>query len=107
LPSDTYDILLKRLAAATGRVHDALDQNDPDCLEGLLARHREIMTRLARQGAAQDPALAAPLASLKAQVDQVSLELKDRLEKTAARLAGNVNRRKLARTYGREGLQPR
>jgi hypothetical protein len=106
LPSDTYDILLKRLAAATGRVHAALGQNDPGCLEGLLARHREIMTHLARQGTVQDPALAAPLATLKAQVDQVSLELKDRLEKTAARLAGNVNRRKLARTYGRERLQP-
>jgi hypothetical protein len=64
------------------------------------------MTRLARLGTVQDPALAAPLAALKAQVDQVSLRLKDRLDKTAARLAGNVNRRKLARTYGREGLQP-
>jgi len=106
LPSDTYDILLKRLAAATERVHAALDKNDPDRLERLLARHREIMTRLARQGAIQDPALAAPLASLKAQVDQVTLGLKDQLDKTAARLAGNVNRRKLARTYGREELQP-
>jgi hypothetical protein len=106
LPSDTCDILLKRLAAATERVHDALDQSDPGCLERLLARHREIMTRLARLGTVQDPALAAPLASLKAQVDQVSLGLKDRLDKTAARLAGNVNRRKLARTYGRERLQP-
>jgi len=106
LPSDTYCTLLKRLAAATERVHAALDKNDPGCLERLLARHREIMTRLARQGAVQDPALAAPLASLKAQVDQVTLGLKDQLEKTAARLAGNVNRRKLARTYGREELQP-
>jgi hypothetical protein len=106
LPSDTYDILLKRLAVATGRGHDALDQSDPGCLERLLARHREIMTRLARLGTVQDPALAAPLASLKAQVDQVSCEIKDQLDKTAARLAGNVNRRKLARTYGRERLQP-
>jgi hypothetical protein len=106
LPSDTYYTLLKRLAAATERVHAALDKNDPDRLERLLARHREIMTRLARQGAIQDPSLAAPLASLKAQVDQVTLGLKDQLEITAARLAGNVNRRKLARTYGREELQP-
>jgi len=106
LPSDTYDILLKRLAAATERVHAALDKNDPDRLERLLVRHREVMTRLARQGTIQDPALAAPLASLKAQVDQLSIVLQDRLEKTAARLAGNVNRRKLARTYGREELQP-
>ncbi len=106
MPSDTYDILLKRLATATERVHAALVRNDADCLERLLVRHREIMTRLARQGAIQDPALAAPLASLKAQVDQVTLGLKDQLEKTAARLAGNVNRRKLARTYGRERLQP-
>ncbi len=106
MPSDTYDILLKRLAAATERVHAALDKNDPDCLERLLARHREIMTRLARQGAIQDPALAAPLAALKAQVDQVTRGIKDQLDKTAAHLAGNVNRRKLARTYGREELQP-
>ncbi len=106
MPSETHDILLKRLAAATERVHAALDQNEPGCLERLLVRHREIMTLLGRQGAVQDSALAAPLAALKAQVDQVSLELKDRLEKTAARLAGNVNRRKLARTYGRERLQP-
>jgi hypothetical protein len=66
----------------------------------------EIMTRLGRLGTAQDPALTAPLASLKAQVDQVTRELRDQMEKTAARLAGNVNRRKLARTYGRERLQP-
>jgi hypothetical protein len=106
LPSDTHDNLLKRLAAVSERVHDALDKNDPDCLERLLARHREIMTRLARQGAIQGPALAAPLAALKAQVDQVSTEIEDQLAKTAAHLAGNVNRRKLARTYGREELQP-
>jgi hypothetical protein len=106
LPSDHHKPLLSRLAAVTERVHAALDKNDPGCLEHLLVRQREIMTRLARLGAVQDPALAAPLASLKAQVDQVRLGLKDQLDKTAARLAGNVNRRKLARTYGREELQP-
>lgn len=101
MPSDARKNVLSQLAAVNDRVLAAINQDDADSMERLLVRHREVMARLARQGAVEDPAMAATLASLKAQVDQVTLAIKDKLAETGTRLAGNVNRRKLARAYGR------
>ena len=99
MPSDAHKTLLNRLATVTRQVQTALGENDADALERLRVRQREAMALLVVRGAVRDPALAAPLASLKAEVDQVARGLSEQLEKTAARQAGNVNRRKLAQTY--------
>jgi hypothetical protein len=100
VPSDTHEVLYRRLRDITARVKAAVDRNELDPLPGLVQEHKEVMAALQKAGFSKDQRLLGQVTELRDQVREAMMGIQARKDEIGQQLKATGIKIKLDRAYG-------